>query len=221
MSRSLFWSIGIITVIYLLLNLAYLHGLGFARITSSEAVAAELMRGTVGNWGAVAISLLVAVATLCSLNATILTGARTNYALGRDFPLFTFLGCWKHSAKTPANALIVQSAIALILLLFGTLARNGFEAMVDYTAPVFWLFFLLTGISLLVLRMREPNVERSFQVPFYPITPILFCFICVYMLQSSLVYTGIGALVGVAVLLAGVPFYLKMRNELGGMRDEP
>jgi basic amino acid/polyamine antiporter, APA family len=213
MSRSLFWSIGIITILYLLLNLAYLHGLGFDRIISSEAVAAELMRATVGNWGAVAISLLVAVATLCSLNATILTGARTNYALGRDFSLFEFLGCWKHNAKTPANALIVQSAIALILVLFGTLARNGFEAMVDYTAPVFWLFFLLTGISLFVLRIREPNVERSFRVPFYPLIPFLFCLICVYMLQSSLVYTGVGAFVGVAVLLAGIPFYLKMRNE--------
>jgi APA family basic amino acid/polyamine antiporter len=217
MSRSLLWSIGIITVIYLLLNFAYLQGLGFTRTASSEAVAAELMRGTIGSWGAVGISAIVAIATLCSLNATILTGARTNYALGRDFPLFTFLGCWKHNRKTPANALIVQGAIALVLLFFGTLARNGFEAMVDYTAPVFWLFFLLTGISLFVLRMREPYTERSFRVPFYPLTPALFCFICVYMLQSSLVYTGIGALVGVAVLLAGIPLYLKMRGL--GIRD--
>jgi amino acid transporter len=212
MSRSLFWSIGLITVLYLLLNFAYLHGLGFARMTSSKAVAAELMRATVGNWGGIAISLLVVVATLCSLNATILTGARTNYALGRDFPLFSFLGCWKHSSKTPANALIVRGVIALILVSLATLARDGFEAMVDYTAPVFWLFFLLTGISLFVLRRREPNLNRPFQVPFYPLTPILFCLICFYMLQSSLVYTGIGALVGLAVLLLGVPLYLKMRK---------
>lgn len=80
--------------------------------------------------------------------------------------------------------------------------------MVEYTAPVFWLFFFLSGVSLFVLRIRDADIARPFRVPLYPLTPILFCAICIYMLHSSLVYTGIGALVGVAVLLAGVPLLL-------------
>lgn len=212
MSRSLLWSIGAIALLYLLINFAYLHGLGFSRIITSQAVAADLMRSTIGNWGAVSISLLISVATLCSLNATIFTGARTNYALGTDFHSFAWLGRWEARTKTPTHALLVQGAICLMLVILGTFTPNGFKTMVEYTTPVFWFFFLLTGISLFVLRRREPEIIRPFQVPLYPLTPILFCGICVYMLQSSLIYTGVGAMVGVAVLLAGVPFLFYMRQ---------
>lgn len=77
--------------------------------------------------------------------------------------------------------------------------------MVDYTAPIFWFFFLLSGISLLVLRIREPHIVRPFRVPFYPFTPLLFCAVCGYLLYSSLVYTGVGAVAGVLVVAAGIP----------------
>jgi basic amino acid/polyamine antiporter, APA family len=211
MIRALLWSIGIISGIYLLINLAYLRGLGVAGMAQSKAVAADLMRQVVGEWGAVFISLLITIAALSSMNATIFTGARTNYALGQDFPLFRFLGGWHHRSNTPTQALLVQGAISLALVLLGSLTREGFKTMVDYTAPVFWLFFLLTGISLFVLRAKEPNAPRPFRVPLYPVTPILFCLSCAYLLYSSLNYTGMGAMVGVAVLLAGIPVLLWMQ----------
>lgn len=212
MIRSLLVSIGIISGIYLLVNLAYLRGLGLSGMRESSAVAADLMRQAVGEPGAILISLLITVTALCSMNATIFTGARTNYALGRDFSLFSYLGRWHLSANTPSQALLVQGAIALGLVVLGSLTRKGFESMVDYTAPVFWFFFLLTGISLFVLRVKEPDVPRPFRVPFYPLIPILFCFISAYLLYSSLAYTGIGAMVGVAVVLAGIPLLLWMRR---------
>jgi amino acid transporter len=210
MVRSLLWSIGIISAIYLLINLAYLHGLGVAGMAQSNTVAADLMRRALGEPGVWMISFLIAVAALGSINATIFTGARTNYALGRDFSLFSFLGHWHHRANTPTRSLVVQAGIALALVLLGTLKRKGFETMVDYTAPVFWFFFLLTGISLFILRFKESEVPRPFQVPFYPWTPLVFCLICGYLLYSSLAYTGIGALVGVGVVLAGIPLLVWM-----------
>jgi amino acid transporter len=212
MVKALIWSIGIITSIYLLVNLAYIQGLGISGLADSNAVAADLMRRAVGEGGAIFISFLVAVTALSSINATIITGARTNYALGRDFRLLAFLGHWSDRANTPTNSLLVQGAIALALVLLGTLTRNGFETMVDYTAPVFWFFFLLSGVSLFVLRRREPEVPRPFRVPAYPLIPLLFCAICGYLLYSSLAYTGIGALVGVAVLVVGVPLLLITRR---------
>jgi APA family basic amino acid/polyamine antiporter len=84
--------------------------------------------------------------------------------------------------------------------------------MVEFTAPVFWFFLLLAGLSLFVLRRKEPEISRPFRVPLYPLTPILFCATSVYMLQASLSYTGIGALVGVAVLLAGLPILMLARR---------
>ncbi len=203
--RSLMWSIGIITAIYLLINLAYLRGLGLANMSQSEAVAADLMRSIWGAPGALFISVLIAIATLGATNATIFTGARTNYALGQDFALFGFMGRWQQRPSSPTYALFLQAAIALALVFLGTLTRKGFETMVDYTAPIFWFFFLLSGISLMVLRIREPHIVRPFRVPFYPFTPLLFCAVCGYLLYSSLAYTGVGAIAGVLVVAAGIP----------------
>ncbi len=211
MTRALVGGISLITMIFLLMNLAYLKGLGLSAIAQSDAVAADLMHRTLGAGGAHFISVLIAVSSLGAANGTILTGARTNYAFGQDFSLFRGLGQWHQTTHTPVNALLVQNAIALVLVLLGTLTRSGFETMVDYTAPVFWFFLLLTALSLFILRQKDPTVDRPFRVPLYPLTPLLFCGTAAYMLYASLRYTGLGALVGVAVLLAGLPILLWMR----------
>ena len=205
MLRALIWGMAIITVLYLLVNLAYLRGLGVAGMARSQVVAADLLQLVWGNAGARAISLLIAVSALTSINATIIFGARSNYALGRDWLLLGFLGRWNARTGSPTGALLVQGAVALALIAFGTLMRQGFETMVDYTAPVFWLFFLLTGIALFVLRRREPERPRPFKVPLYPLLPLAFCASSAWLLYSSLAYTRLGALVGVAVLAAGLP----------------
>jgi amino acid transporter len=197
MVRVLIGSIGAIALFFLFVNYAYLKGLGLNAIANSETVAADLMRRFLGEAGAQFISLLIAVSALGAMQGTIFTGARTNYALGQDWKLFGWLGRWEERTQTPLNALIVQGTIALALILLGTLTRSGFATMVEYTTPVFWFFLLLTTLSLFVLRTLEPEVSRAFRVPLYPLTPLLFCATCVYMLQASLTYTGIGALVGV------------------------
>ena len=84
---------------------------------------------------------------------------------------------------------------------------GGFETLVAGTAPVFWSFFLLTGLSLFALREKEPNTARPFRVPFYPFTPFIFCMTCVYMLHSSLTYAKLLALIGIIPVLVGVPLY--------------
>jgi len=205
MIRALLISLGLITTLYLFVNWAYLNGLGLEGMSGTDAVAADLMRATLGETGALLLSLFVAVAALSSTNATIFTGARTSFALGRDASIFSVLGAWNEEGDTPANALWVQGGIALALVGVGAATRQGFESMVDYTAPVFWLFFLATGVSLFVLRRTEPDVPRPFEVPLYPLTPLAFCLASAYMLWSSLAYTGVGALLGAGVLLAGVP----------------
>jgi APA family basic amino acid/polyamine antiporter len=208
----LLWGLGAITAIYLLAGFAYIKGLGLNGMSHSDVVAADLMRKSFGDGGAKFASFLIAVSALGAINATIFTGARTNYALGQDFVLFSFLGRWRETANTPANALLVQGAIASGLVLLGTLTRKGFATMVDYTAPIFWLFFLLTGLSLFMLRRREPGVSRPFTVPLYPLIPILFCASCIYMLRASLAYTGLGALVGLIVFFIGAIILLLTRS---------
>jgi amino acid transporter len=200
--RALVIGLLLVTALYLLVNFAYLRGLGLAGVSGSKVVAADLLARAWGPGSATLMSLMVIVASLTSINATMLVGARSNYALGRDWKLFSWLGGW-HLSGVPRAALLVQSAISLVLVGFGAATRKGFETMVDFTAPVFWFFFLLTGIALMVLRRTEANVERPFRVPFYPLLPLVFCASAAWLLYSSLAYTGVGALAGVGVLLAG------------------
>jgi amino acid transporter len=202
MVRALVWSIVVVTGLYLLVNWAYLRGLGAAGVAASTTVAADLVERATGEGGGRLVSALIALAAITSVNATIFTGGRSAYALGRDFPALAFLHRWSPKIDAPVNALLVQGGIALALALLGAWTRKGFETMVEYTAPVFWIFLLLTGLSLFKLRRMDPGV-RHFRVPLYPFTPILFCATSGYLLYSSLVYTGIGALIGVGVLAVG------------------
>jgi amino acid transporter len=97
---------------------------------------------------------------------------------------------------------------------------DGFSAMVAYTAPVFWTFFLLTGATLFVFRARGGEAP-AFRVPLHPVVTLAFCAMCVYMLYSSIDYVrnpdygpkfGMAVLAGLAVMAAGVPLYFLARS---------
>jgi amino acid transporter len=212
-ATALVGSLLLVMLLYVLANLAYLRGLGVDGVRGSSAVAADLLARGLGPAGATAIAAIVMAAVLTSANATLLMGSRMVWAFGRDFPLFGPLGRWSARASSPVNAILLQGAIAFALVGLGIASRRGFEAMVAYTAPVFWLFFLLTGVSLFVLRRRDPGAARPFRVPFYPATPALFCATCTFLFWSSLVYAGPGAIAGVAVLAAGLaPMWFSLRR---------
>jgi APA family basic amino acid/polyamine antiporter len=118
-----------------------------------------------------------------------IVGARSNYALGRDWLPLDGLARWHEDRNAPVPALLLQGAIALALVGFGALQQDGFAAMVEFTAPVFWFFFMLTGIALFVLRQREAaTVARPFRVPLYPWLPAVFVATCAYLFYSSLAY---------------------------------
>lgn len=209
----------IITAVYLLINMAFLNVLELSGVMTSDAVGVDMMRVTLGEKGVVLIGFLVTLSALTSLNTTIFTGARSNYALGKDFNLFNFLGKWNRKKSVPINSLLLQSVIAVLLIIFGAFSRSGFESIVDFTAPVFWFFFLCTGIGLIVLRVKMPDVPRPFKVPLYPVIPLLFIVFCGYLLYSSLSYTGKGALLGAALLIIGLIFYLLFKNKIVVRKD--
>ncbi len=211
MVRVAIISIAVVGVLYVALNAAYLHVLGAQAMSKSDTVGADYMQVLLGRPGAVVLSLIVLVAAITTLNATIFTGARSGYALGRDTGLLGVLGRWDAGARGPVNALLIQAAIALALIGLGTATRKGFATMVDFTAPVFWFFLLLTGLALFVLRFKGGGRTDGFKVPLYPLTPLLFCATAGYMLYSAVAYTGRGALVGVALVALGLPVWWFIR----------
>jgi APA family basic amino acid/polyamine antiporter len=218
--RSLIIGLSAVTLIYLLVNWSYLRILGLEGIAQSRNIAQDLVRTAVGTQFVPLITFCIVFAVLSTMNATIISGARSNYALGRDFRIFGFLGKWKEEAGTPVTALVLQGIVAIVLVLIGTAIslETGFETMVAYTAPVFWFFFFLAGVSVFVLRKKDSGRARVFSVPLYPVTPVIFCLICLYMLQSSISYifllpnigkfSGMGAILGIGVLILGIPLYI-------------
>lgn len=211
MSRVLLLGSFAITAIYLLVNLAYLRVFGLHGLRSSAAVGADMMSLLAGSWAAILLSLVVCCTALGTINACIFTGARVYHALGRDVPAFNALGAWRRQGGTPARALAVQGAITLLLILFGALSKSGLEAMVAYTAPVFWLFMLMTALAVIQLRRRDGASARSFRVPFYPFPPLLLAATCLALFLASVRYAGAGAWLGLLVLLAGLPL-LRLRR---------
>lgn len=201
--RALLLGIGSITFIYLLINFALLQTLGLEEMAKFDAPQ-RLVERSLGSEYVSIISLILIIAALSTTNATIITGARSNYALGRDFGIFSFMNRWHEKNQTPTAALLFQAVISIALILLGSITKSGLQAMVDYTAPAFWFFFVMTGISLFVLRRKDRDMPRVFSVPLYPVIPGLFVLISLYMLQSSLAYTGWGAMVSVAVVVAGI-----------------
>jgi amino acid transporter len=210
----------LVTALYLLVNWGYYRALGLGGLRESKAIAVDTVRAFAGDQAALLVALVVCVSALTTMNAAIFTGARTNWALGRDYRLFARLGRWRESGSTPASALVLQLAIMLVLIWAGSTTRDGFEAMVAYGLPVFWTFLLLTGVTLFIFRARGDGAPE-FRVPLYPVIPLLFLAMCVFMLWSSFDYVAnspygpkFGVLVGagLVVMALGVPLYFLARR---------
>lgn len=190
--RALLLGTAAVTAIYVLVNAAFLHALGFAGVRQASAVAADVVRLAAGDWGARAVSVLVAVSALGTINGMLFTGARIYYALGTEHRLFRRLGVWHAGFDSPAASLVAQGAITLALVLaFGLSAgagRDAFERMVNYALPAFWFFLLLVGLAVIRLRWREPALARPYRTLGYPLTPLLFCCGAGFMLYASASY---------------------------------
>jgi amino acid transporter len=150
-----------------------------------------------------------------------IVGARTDFAMGRDWPALRALGGWNGRRDAPITAYLVQGVIALALIAFGAFQHDGFEAMVNFTAPVFWGFFLLVGVALFVLRARDPGVHRPFRVPLYPFTPLLFCASCAFLLYSSLTYAASHDAVHIGLLVMAFGAVALLLTRYASRRSPP
>jgi len=225
--RTLLLSITVITLVYLLFVGGLMITLGFESMKASDAVAVDAVTQILGTTGGQAIGVLVAVSALTSMNSTMLVGARSSYALARDWPVFGFLGRWHGERSTPHAGFIALALITLALIGFGALTKNGFSTLVEFTAPVFWFFFMLTGIALFVLRRKEPDRARPYRVPLYPVLPLVFIATCAYLLYSSVrhaqsehaSYVALFVMVSGAVVWVGLRLYEQYGRNAAALRN--
>ncbi|MEZ6140280.1 MAG: amino acid permease [Zavarzinella sp.] len=231
----------LVTTIYLAVNLAYLGALGYTGVCNSKAIAADMFELPFGNTGRKLISGLVMVSALGSVHGLLFTGMRLYGTFGKDHRLFAWLS-GKGDHPHAQGALFAQAGFSLLLIAVVELASQwrgllcqcaemcgyqmtpGFHQsgdiyqLVACTAPVFWLFFFLTGTSLFVLRWRDPDARRTFKVPMYPILPAFFVLSCAFMLWKATAYAfeqePAEAIVVIGLMMLGIPLgWISMRGE--------
>ena len=186
--RAFLGGIALVTIVYVLVNLAFLRVLGLAGTASAQAVAADVLTHTFGDWSGRLINVLVCVSALGAINGMLFTGARIYYVVGKEHSLVAWLGRWSGRLDAPVRSLAIQAMITIALVIGFGWYESGFERLFNFTAPVYWFFAFMVGTSLLVLRAREPGVSRPHPVPLYPWIPLFFCLTCSVLCESSFIY---------------------------------
>jgi amino acid transporter len=201
--------LGLLTVggLYLLANIVYFHILPFAELANSQHVASDVVQSFAGSRGAAWLTVAMAISALGALHVVVLTGARIPYAMARDGVFFQFAKRVNPSFHTPSNALIFLGLVAALLTLTGT-----FEELYSLFVFAVWIFFALTAIALLRLRKKEPDLSRPYRAWGYPWTPLLFLAAAVALTVNLWIVRPVRSSLGLAVILAGVPFFYHWRK---------
>jgi len=205
--RALVLGTGAVIILYLLVNGAFLYTLGYVGLATSQAVASDSIAAVFPKIGGRLISALVCISALGAVNGLIFTGARISYAMGAEHRAFALLGRWHRLTGTPVWALIVQGIIALgLIMIFGS-----YIDAILYTAPAVYGFYLATNLAVVVLRLKEPDVQRPYKVTGFPLTTIIFCCCCAFFIYSAVNYalanSPISLVILVIALVAGLVVY--------------
>jgi basic amino acid/polyamine antiporter, APA family len=214
--RALVAGVLIVVAVYLLANIAYLRVLGLEGLARSSAPAADTMRALLGPAGGTFIAAGIAISTFGFLDLVILVTPRVLQAMAADGVFLPRLAVLHPRYRTPALAIVVESAWAIVLTLTGTFAQ-----LVDYVSFGDWIFFGLTVAGLYRLRARDgragdtvgsPPATPGFRVPGYPWTPAIFVLAAILVVASSIRANPRNAAIGTGLLLLGVPVYLWWRR---------
>ncbi len=224
--RALALGVGAVCVVYLAVNLAY-STLGIETLRNEPVPAAAVARQAFGASGTHLVTLLMMVSALGAMHGTIFGGTRLAIAMGERHQSLAWLAQWSGSGAPARGTLVIAAGTLWLIAAVGTesgravcdqLARGlgseagidwnsyhgGFRTLLAATAPLFWVFFLLTGAAQIVLRIREPETPRAFRTPLYPLTPIIFMLTSAAMLYSSVMYVQWLALLGFIPVLVGL-----------------
>jgi APA family basic amino acid/polyamine antiporter len=206
---SLIWGVAVVGALYILVNAAVQYVLPAAAVAASERPASDAVALVLGRAGALLVSAGMAVSMLVTLNGTIMSGARVPFATARDGYFFKAIAEVHPRYRTPAVSIVVQCALAVILLLIGGSFRQFFSLAIFAE----WLFYMIAGSTLFVFRRREPLAERPYRVWGYPVVPAIFVAVSAALLYYTFTDNLANSTWGCVAILAGVPvFYFFARR---------
>jgi basic amino acid/polyamine antiporter, APA family len=205
--RSIIVGVFVVIAVYVSANLAYIYVLGQPRIAGSQRVASDAMSAMIGPIGSTFIALTILCSTFGAISANVLAGPRVFFAMGRDGLLFPALARIHPRYQTPANAIWALALWAGLLTLTG-----GYEHLITMSGFANFIFFTMVVLSVMVLRRKHPDWERPYRVLGYPVTVIVFVIVSTAFVINTLIGAPKSSLMGLGLLLLGVPFYLRSKR---------
>jgi APA family basic amino acid/polyamine antiporter len=199
---SLILCMVIVVTVYLALNTVLVYVLGFDQMIGSELVMADAASKFIGGKGAAIVTIIILISLIGANNGFILTSARINYAMARDNRFFKQAAIIHPKFQSPANALIIQCIWACILTFSGT-----FNQLITYIIFASWIFYGMSAGAVIILRKKKPDMERPYQIPFYPWIPIIFILFAIFLTVNTILEAPRDAAIGSGLILAGLPLY--------------
>jgi amino acid transporter len=211
--RSLILGVAAVIGTYVLVNIAYFYVLTPSQVGHTDQVAAGMMAHLYGPAAAKAIAIAVMISILAALNGSILSGARVPYAMAHDGYFFSSVAKVHPQDRTPGVSMILLSVWSCVLILSG-----WYEQLYSFVIFGSWILYAMTAASVFVLRRKRPNMVRPYRVAGYPVVPALFIVVAAVLLGTTLIHSPRESLMGLAFMLAGVPFYLNFRKRRAGLK---
>jgi APA family basic amino acid/polyamine antiporter len=209
LQRALILGVAVVTAVYVLISGVFLYLVPLGKATTDETFVAQVGEVLFGPAGGMVFAAIVVVCVLGSLAGFVISAPRVYYAMARDGVFLPAFGQVQSRFGTPAAAIAIQGAIGTLLV-----AVSSFQQIIAYFIFVAVLFLGLTVAGLFVFRKRGQDAGSAILTPGYPVTPVAFLALVALLLIVLAVRSPRGALLGVAVVLAGLPVYEGFRRRL-------
>jgi APA family basic amino acid/polyamine antiporter len=206
---ALIWGVATVGLLYILVNAAVQYVLPAMAVAASQRPASEAVALVLGRTGAGLVSAAMAISMLVTLNGTIMSGARIPFAMARDGYFFKALAEVHPRFRTPAAAIMVQAALAIVLLALG----GSFKQFFSLTIFAEWLFYMIAGSTVFVFRYRDPQADRPYRVWGYPVVPALFLCASALLLYFTFTENLPYSAYGILAILAGIPVFLYFAHQ--------
>ena len=200
----------IVMAIYCLANLAYFYALPLGEVVTANStkyrdalpVASKAAQSFLGDYGGRLIAIAFVISALGALNGSILSNARVPYAMAEDGLFFRRMKSLSATTKVPVFSIIVQAIWSSVLALSGT-----FDQLTDCLLFASWIFYGLVTSSVFVLRRKLPNADRPYKTLGYPLIPLVFVLVAVWLIFNTLFSRPVESVVGLGLIVVGLPLY--------------
>ncbi|XP_078719355.1 cystine/glutamate transporter [Lampetra fluviatilis] len=192
-------SMGIVTVAYTFMNMAYFAVMSGAELLASKAVAVTFAERLLGNFS-ITVPVFVALSCLGSLNGGVFAIARMFFVASREGHLPHILSMIHVRKHTPLPAVIILYPLTMLMLFVGDI-----YSLLNFFSFARWLFIAMTVSGLVYMRFTRPHMHRPFKVPLF--IPVFFSLSCLLVVTLSLYSDPVNSGIGCAITLSGVPAY--------------